>query len=119
MRFSDLPLDMRTVLARAGGSDVVGPGEPMDVTDLASYPDRLQHSYTAVTPELGVIVWYTGGAPVFAHAVLYDRNVRAACRYRLGRMGPVLPIALRSNLIQTRVGSRHGGCEYLPPEFFD
>ena len=54
---------MRTVLSRAGGSNVVGPGEPMDITDVASYPDRLQHSYTAVTTELGVIVWYTGEDP--------------------------------------------------------
>jgi hypothetical protein len=116
---SDLPPDMRIVLSRAAGSDVVGPGEPIDIMDVVSYPRRVQHLYTAVTTEVGVIVWYTGGGETWAHAVIYDRNARAACRYKLGPAGPVLPIGLLANLIRTRFGLTQGGCEYLAPEFFE
>ncbi len=114
----DLPPDMRDLLERVAGAKVVGPGEELDLTHVVRQPPRrTQHLYTAVTEEIGVIVWYSSGFALSAHAVLYDRTMGDGCRYDLGeKAGPVLPIkpALRA-LIQAR-GFRQGGCEYLPPE---
>lgn len=114
----DLPSDMRDLLARVAGANVVGPGEELDLTHVVRQPPRrTQHLYTAVTEEIGVIVWYSSGFDLSAHAVLYHRNTGDGCRYNLGaKAGPVLPIkpVLRA-LIQAR-GLSHGGCEYLAPE---
>ena len=114
-----LPADMRLVLNRAAGADVVGPGEAIDESDIINYVGRVQHLYTAVTNELGVIVWYTTGPAIEARAVLYDRELHDACRYNFGRQNhPVVPLGsvLRS-WIQTR-GLQAGGCEYLGSEVF-
>lgn len=114
-----IPGDMRKVLNRVAGSDVVGPGEPIDTTDIAQHPFRTQHLYTAMTNELGVIVWFSGGGSMRGHAVIYDRKVGDACRYNLGtELPPVLPLR---GLLRWKIhtpGDAGARCEYLPPSFF-
>jgi hypothetical protein len=115
-----LPDDMRNVLNRAAGSDAVGPGEAMDLTDVHYHPGRVQHLYTAVTDTLGVVVWYEPGPFFSARGVLYDRRDHYACRYKFGRQRSVV-VPLRSTLrdwIQM-YGFGKSGCEYLGRDFFD
>ena len=111
----DLPSDMQALLSRVAGTNVVGPGEEFYAGDIVERPQgRTQHLYTAVTDEIGVIVWYSGGWALVARAVLYDRNTGDACRYDLGEKAVgVLPIKPVLRMwIETR-GLDQGGCEYL------
>jgi len=115
----ELPPDLRELLFRVAGSSVVGPGESFNTGDVRSYRSNAQHLYTAVTADLVVIVWYAGGfsGPV-AHALLYDRMERDACRYRfpsnLGVMSlePTLKGLIRDKQVP---GSK---CEHMAPDAF-
>lgn len=113
----DLPPDMKLLLRRVAGSNVVGPGEPLDLTDVERFPNRVQHSYTAVTEDLGVIVWYSSGPFIIVHAALYDRKVGDACVYDFGRAkSPVFPLESRLSAGIQFYGAQKGGCSYLSPK---
>ncbi len=114
-----LPTDMMNVLHRTAGPNVVGPGEPINETDIVDHPGRVQHLYTAVTDNLGVIVWYDTGPFTVTRAVLYDRELGDACRYNFGKQtSPVVPLSsVLRHWIQTR-GFQVRGCEYLSSDTF-
>ena len=112
----DLPGDVSLALRRIVGSDVVGPGEPFDVTDAVVYPGRVQHLYTAIADGLAVVVWHSGGPEIGLHALIYDRVEHDACEYDFGDIDSVvLPLrpALRA-LVQYH-GFSQGGCRYRSP----
>jgi hypothetical protein len=114
----DLPSDMRSVLFCIAGREVVNLGESFNLTDELDHASSTQHLYTAVTDDLGVIVWYSGGLFLETLVVLYDRKVRDAARYSIGKPGAVL--RLRDDIwyrIEAVRGTRRGYA-YLPPDFF-
>ena len=74
----DLAVDLRRAVQRTLGPDVVGPGAPLDVSDVVLYPGRVQLFYTAVTADLGVVVWHTAGAEITLHVLIYDRGAHDA-----------------------------------------
>ena len=57
----ELPPDMRALLSRVAGPNVVGPGESLNTTDILTHRGSTQHLYTAVTDEIGVIVCTQAG----------------------------------------------------------
>ena len=78
---AEMPDEMRAVLFRVAGADVVGPGESFNDGDIHRYTSNAQHLFTAVSDGLGVVVWYGGGFGGALYAALYDRAVLDVCRF--------------------------------------
>ena len=113
-----LPPDLHAILLCIAGTAVVDPGESFNTGDVLYYPSSDQHLYTAVRDNLSVIVWLSGGFNgVQSSVLLYDRQVRDAVRYFLGRAGPVFRLHNELWAWMHAARERPRGYRYLPPDF--
>ena len=107
---AEMPDEMRAVLFRVAGTDVVGPGESFNDGDIHRYPSNAQHLFTAVSDELGVVVWYGGGfGGALLYAALYDRAVHDVCRFEF-RPGRAPTIVMLTKLAGELREARNAGC---------